>query len=72
MYRETFRLNKLNVQSAEADINSVQKMYELGSATILEVLNAQRSYIEAKSDLISTKYDAKITETKLKYQMGTL
>jgi hypothetical protein len=42
-----------------------EQKYELGSADILELLDAQLAVIQASSSLVTTKYDAAI-------QMATL
>ena len=72
MNRKMIELNRMNLSSAKADLESAQNMYELGSASILEVLDARVNLTKARNELISNKYDAKISEAKLKHQMGTL
>ena len=46
--------------------------YSQGSTTILEVLNAQVSVVQAKSSLVRSKYDAFIQQANLKALLGTL
>ena len=58
--------------SAEEDLRLVQERYGLGSATILEVLDAQVSLIRSKSTLINTVHQARINETNLEAILGLL
>ncbi len=71
-YRETIPINEDVLISAEEDLKLVQVQYALGSVTILEVLDAQLSVTQARSSLVSTKYDAQIQAAALKALMGTL
>ena len=45
--------------SAEEDLRLVQERYNLGAATILDLLNAQVSLISANSSLVRSNYDEK-------------
>lgn len=58
--------------SAEEDMNLVSERYRLGSASILELLDAQVSVSQSRVDLVSSIYDAKIQEAYLKAQLGIL
>ena len=58
--------------SAEEDLKLAQQKYELGSATILELLDAQLTVIQASSSLVATKYDAAIQSASLDDLIGTL
>ena len=58
--------------SAEEDLKLAQQKYELGSATILELLDAQLTVIQASSSLVGTKYDAAIQSASLDDLIGTL
>jgi len=71
-YREMLTINQLNITSAQEDLRLAQEMYRLNSATLLEVLDAQANLTRAESDLIFTKYDAKIAAIWLEWNMGTL
>ena len=71
-YAEIIPLNKAIVASAEEDLKFVRERYSLGSATILEVLDAQVSLIRSNSTLINTIHDARIQEASLKALLGTL
>ena len=71
-YSEIIPINQSVVVSAEEDLKLVQARYSLGSATILEVLDAQVSLIRSNSNLINTVHDARIREKNLKAILGTL
>jgi outer membrane protein TolC len=71
-YQSIIPINEEVLVSAEEDLNLVQERYSLGSATILEVLDAQVSVIQAKADLVSSRYAAFTQQTYLKAQMGIL
>ena len=60
------------LESAEEDFKLSQVRYSQGSTTILEVLNAQVSVVQAKSSLVRSKYDAFIQQANLKALLGTL
>jgi outer membrane protein TolC len=71
-YQSIIPINEEVLVSAEEDLNLVQERYSLGSATILEVLDAQVSVIQAQADLVSSRYAAFTQQTYLKAQMGIL
>ena len=71
-YSEIIPINQSVVVSAEEDLKLVQERYSLGSATILEVLDAQVSLIRSNSNLINTVHGARIQEKNLKAILGTL
>ncbi len=65
-------INEEILTSAEEDLKLVSERYRLGSASILELLDAQVSVKRARVDLVSSKYDARIQEAYLKAQLGVL
>ena len=71
-YSEIIPINQDVVSAAEEDLKLVQKRYSIGSATILEVLDAQVSLIRSNSTLINTVHDARIQEMRLKALLGML
>ena len=71
-YSEIIPINRDVVSSAEEDLKLVQERYSIGSATILEVLDAQVSLIRSNSTLINTIHDARIQEMSLKALLGIL
>ena len=60
------------LSSAEEDLKLAQQRYSLGSATILEVLDAQVSVVSARSSLIRSRHDSLIEQANLKALLGTL
>ena len=58
--------------SSEEDLKLVQEKYSVGSATILEVLDAQVSLIRSNSSLINIIHDARVEEMNLKAILGVL
>jgi len=71
-YAEIIPINRAIVSSAKEDLKLVTERYSLGSATILEVLDAQVSLIRSKSSLINTIHDARIQEANLNAILGML
>jgi len=71
-YSEIIPINQSVVVAAEEDLKLVQERYSLGSATILEVLDAQVSLIRSNSTLINTIHDARIQEMNLNAILGVL
>ncbi|MBO01136.1 MAG: hypothetical protein CMG35_00575 [Candidatus Marinimicrobia bacterium] len=71
-YVEIIPINETVLQSAEEDLKLSQVRYTQGSTTILEVLNAQVSVVQARSSLVRSKYDAFIQQVNLKALLGTL
>ena len=71
-YAEIIPLNQSVVSSAEEDLKLVRERYSLGSATILEVLDAQVSLIRSNSNLINIIHDARVQEASLKAVLGIL
>ena len=71
-YEELIPIQEEVLLSAEEDLKLAQQKYELGSADILELLDAQLAVIQASSSLVSTKYDAAIQLANLDDLIGTL
>ena len=71
-YHQLIPINEEIILSAEMDFRLAEEKYDLGASDILELLNAQVSLIQAKSDLVRLKYDAKVSESKLEVLMGTV
>ena len=62
----------LGVTGAKEDLKLVRERYSLGSATILEVLDAQVSLFRSNSTLINSIHSARILEANLKAILGSL
>lgn len=71
-YFKIIPINEEILVSAEEDLKLVSERYRLGSASILELLDAQVSVTRSRVDLVSSKYDARIQEAYLKAQLGVL
>ena len=71
-YEELIPIQEEVLLSAEEDLRLAQQKYELGSAAILELLDAQLAVIQASSSLVTTKYDAAIQLANLDNLIGTL
>ena len=71
-FTEVIPINETVLESAEEDLKLSQVRYTQGSTTILEVLNAQVSVVQARSSLVRSKYDAFIQQANLKALLGTL
>ena len=71
-FTEIIPINQDVVSSAEEDLKLAQERYSIGSATILEVLDAQVSLIRSNSTLINTIHDARMQEMSLKALLGIL
>lgn len=71
-YFKIIPINEEVLTSAEEDLKLVSERYRLGSASILELLDAQISVTRARVDLVSSKYNARIQEAYLKAQLGIL
>ena len=65
-------INEEILASAEENFKLVSERYRLGSASILELLDAQVSVTRARVDLVSSKYDARIQQAYLKAHLGIL
>jgi outer membrane protein len=59
-------------QSAAAALKLVERSYELGGATILELEDAQATALSAEVDYINAKYEGLVNWATLKQQMGEL
>jgi outer membrane protein TolC len=63
-------VNQEVLASAEADVRLANEQYNLGAISILDLLDAQVSLISARSTLVRTTYDIKISEARLEALMG--
>ena len=58
-------LGRRTVESASENLNLVQQKYNVGSATILDLIDAQVQLQRAQSDLVSALADIRIAEAAL-------
>ena len=71
-YEELEMIFSDNKQSAEEDLRLATERYELGSATLLEVQDAQVALLRANTSTIRNKYDYQIAYAQLLNAMGTI
>ncbi|MFQ5453353.1 MAG: TolC family protein [Candidatus Zixiibacteriota bacterium] len=61
-----------NVEAANEDLKITQEKYNLGAATILDLLDAQVSLKQAQVSLIQADFDLNLTIAKLENAMGKI
>ncbi len=61
-----------SVQEAEEGLRIVQKRYETGMTTFVDVLGAESSLIRARTNALQALYDNNIAQAELKLAVGTL
>jgi outer membrane protein len=61
-----------NVAAAEEDYRITQEKYNLGAATILDLLDAQVTLKEAQVALIKVQFDLNLAFAQLEYAMGKM
>jgi outer membrane protein TolC len=61
-----------SVQEAEEGLRIVQKRYETGMTTFVDVLGAESSLIRARTNALQALYDNNIAQAELKLAKGTL
>lgn len=64
-------LGRRTVESASENLNLVQQKYNVGSATILELIDAQVQLQRAQSDLVSALADIRVAEAALDRVRGS-
>ncbi len=67
--REQLNVSAENEEAAAEDMSLVQEKYNLGAATILELLDAQVSLITAQNDNIQSDFDYNLAVAKLENAM---
>lgn len=63
---------KQAVVSAQSSLDATQAGYEVGTRTIVDVLNATTALYSAKQSLSTARYDYLISQLNIKYALGTL
>src|SRR5512135_1486246 len=76
-YNATASLDRIavtssSVQEAEEGLRIVQRRYETGMTTFVDVLGAENSLIRARTNALQALYDNNIAQAELKLAMGTL
>jgi outer membrane protein len=70
--KEQRKVSQENVGAAEEDLKITQEKYNLGAATILDLLNAQVSLKEAQVALIRADFDLNLAVARLENAMGKM
>ena len=68
--RENIRISEIILDAAELDHRLVTEQYQLGSASILDVLRIATDLKDAKTKLVQAKYTLKIAEAALEHIIG--
>ncbi|OSM97459.1 MULTISPECIES: outer membrane channel protein TolC [Lonsdalea] len=63
---------KQAVVSAQSSLDAMEAGYQVGTRTIVDVLDATTTLYNAKQQLSSARYDYLINQLNLKYALGTL
>ena len=71
-YEELESIFEENLQSATEDLRLATERYGLGSATLLEVQDAQVAVLRANTSVIRNKYDSQIAYAQLMNTMGQI
>lgn len=68
--RKRYQVSEEQVTSAQEDLNIAQEKYNLGAATILDVLDAQVSLSQSQTDRIQAVFDYNLAVADLEKAMG--
>ncbi|MCC7430975.1 TolC family protein [bacterium] len=69
---EIVKLQQENLKISGTNLSLEEENYRLGNTSSLNFRDAQVSYVNAETNLISAKYQAKITELELQKLVGVL
>jgi outer membrane protein TolC len=70
--RDRIAASASSVQEAEEGLRIVQKRYEVGMTTFVDVLGAESALIRARTNALQALYDNNVAEADLKLAVGTL
>ncbi len=68
--KEAKKLAEESVAAAQEDLNLVKEKYNLGAATILEVLDAEVSFKEAQTNHVQALFDYNLAVSQLEKALG--
>jgi outer membrane protein TolC len=68
--RAKIELTKEKVKSAQEDLDLMQEKYNLGAASILELLDAEVSFKQAESDRVEALYDYNLAVAQFEKAVG--
>lgn len=71
-YKKQIEVSQENVAAAEEDLRITQEKYNLGAATILDLLTSQVSLKEAQVALIRVQFDLNLAIARLENAMGKM
>ncbi|MCD6248937.1 MAG: TolC family protein [candidate division Zixibacteria bacterium] len=71
-YKKQIEVSQENVAAAQEDLRITQEKYNLGAATILDLLNAQVTLKEAQVALIRVQFDLNLAVARLENAMGKM
>ncbi|MVN21818.1 TolC family protein [Mucilaginibacter arboris] len=69
---DLIRVGQSNVEIARQNLNITLEKYRLGNITPLEVREAQRNYLDAKTRFFTNQYQTKLSEISLKEITGNI
>lgn len=69
---ERIAARQTNLEQAAEAQRLVQKRYENGIGTLIELLSAQAQLDKARADLVAARYDLAVSRTELKRAVGVL
>ncbi len=67
---ERVAIQSATVQAADEDLRMQKDKYEIGAATLLDVLTSQTTLDQARRDLIQARYDKRTTRAQLEALVG--
>lgn len=70
--RRSIEVGERAVRSSEEDLRLAQERYRLGEGTILDVIDAQVNLTRSRTDLVGSRFDARIAQSKLRSAVGDL
>ncbi|UCD16755.1 MAG: TolC family protein, partial [Candidatus Zixiibacteriota bacterium] len=68
--RQALDVAQETVAAAEEDFALIQEKYNLGAATILEILKSQESLVQAQNESVEAKFDYNLSVANLEKAMG--
>jgi len=71
-YKEISEINDTNLVAAEEDLRLAQESYKIGAGTLLELIDAQLAVTQARSTLVTAKYNTQIALAYLESLMNTV
>jgi outer membrane protein len=67
---ERVAIQVATVGAAEEDLREQQEKYQIGAATLLDVLTSQTTLDQARHDLIQARYDQRVAKAQLEALVG--